>query len=102
MKCETKQEAQRVAYFGMLKMQREGGYTREATTLPGGFLVRKDDGGVYGVAVEVKHAGCTCPFYAENREFGICKHIYWVREELNQEANFQSLGETLEVLGSRV
>lgn len=94
MKCETKTEAQRVAYFGMKKMQKTGGYALERTRVENGFLVRKDDGGVYGVAVAPKHGGCSCPFYHDNVEFGICKHIYWVREELANEANFQSLCES--------
>jgi len=102
MKCETKAEAQRVAYFGMKKMQREGNYTLEATRVKNGFLVRKDGGDTYGVVVEGKHPACSCPFYAENASFEVCKHIYWVREELAKYADFRSLCESLGLHGDGV
>ncbi|WP_394794897.1 hypothetical protein [Armatimonas sp.] len=95
MKATNKTEAQRIAYFGMKKMEKEGGYAFTEGTVSNWFnVVKEQDGTTYGVLLLEKRGVCNCPFWEENSEFGACKHIYWIREELAKEADFQSLTET--------
>lgn len=37
---------------------------------------------------------CTCPFFTENKGFGICKHLYWTRWQVEAEADTASLAES--------
>lgn len=86
MKATTKTQAQRIAYFGAKKMQ-DGGYRMERTRWIGTYEIRKDgDGRAYRVRVGHRSMPdtCNCPFFTENAEHGICKHIYWVRWELER------------------
>ena len=94
MKCETKTEAQRVAFFGMKKMQKAGTYALFTGEFSGKWIVEKEDGTAYSVLLTRTQGTCNCPFYHDNVDHAICKHIYWVREELAQYANFQSLCES--------
>lgn len=95
MKCETKNEASRIAYAGLRKMYREGGYTLEAGADATKKFVVKEDGTMYLVWAHKDQPYCDCAFFEENAEFGICKHVAYVREEIRKEANFQSLCETI-------
>ena len=84
MKAQTKTQAQRIAYFGAKKMQ-EGGYHIRPTRWVGNVDVVKDgDGRAYSVRVGARNVPdtCNCPFFRENAEHGVCKHIYWVRWQL--------------------
>jgi hypothetical protein len=74
MKCTTKKEASRIAFFGARKMDAQG-YTYQRLDI-WNWWVSNPSGGGYNVAIfDSGEAHCGCPFFDENSEFGTCKHI---------------------------
>lgn len=84
MKCNTKQEARRIAYFGARKMDGQNYQYRvldtfkpeaDGTLRDGIYWVINPQGEKYRVAdspFEAKRTlECNCPFFADN---GVCKH----------------------------
>jgi hypothetical protein len=72
-----------------------GGYAL-ATTARYGIVsvVKEADGTTYRANTgnpSNSHRSCTCPFFAQNAEFGACKHIYWAMSELEKIASLESL-----------
>ena len=102
MKATNKIEASRIAYFGMRKMYQQGGYALENTKDPLKKWVVKEDGAMYLVSVKPEARRCDCPFFEENAEFAVCKHIYYVQEEIRREDNFQNLTDTLGLHGGGI
>jgi hypothetical protein len=98
MKCTNKAEAQRIAYFGSLKMKT--GYTMVTTGRYGVVNVVKEDGETtYRVNIGTPTNAarfCNCGFFTENAEFGICKHIYFAQGELEKAASFDALVREIE------
>jgi hypothetical protein len=94
MICETKTEAQRVAWFGSLKMS-ELAYTLVRTETFGEFrVVKHSDRSEYRVNVGVPsaaHRSCTCPFFVANGRFRVCKHLYWVLAQEEQQARWDAM-----------
>lgn len=86
MKCTSLDQARRVAAAGARKMTGQG-YTLHRTGYPYSFNISKPGGmGVYGVQVPhtMPHGTpakgyCRCAFFAENAEWGVCKHILWAK-----------------------
>lgn len=95
MQCTSKTQAQRMAYFGARKMS-EAGYLLRTTQWEGFYDVVKDEETLYSVRIgdPVMPDSCTCPFFTENKEFGICKHLYWTRWQVEAEADAASLAES--------
>lgn len=84
MKCSSKAEALRISMAGLQKMH---GYTVISRSE---FLHRviNPNGKYYilvsaGIDPEQMPAVCDCPFYKENKEFGVCKHTLLLEEELS-------------------
>lgn len=110
MKCSTKREAARIAYFGAIKMDGQGyryeviraweteNGQGEATKLPqlrnGGYAVTNAEGRTYHVydspfAEQTRELECQCGFWRENREFGVCKHttrIEWLLKDAEEQS----------------
>jgi hypothetical protein len=90
MKCTTKIQIERIAAAGAKKMLGEG-YTFERCANPNVFKVVRPaakGGGYYFVQFEGEgiKVHCFCAFFTENAAHGTCKHIVFVREELEAEA----------------
>lgn len=84
MKCDSKQMAYRVATIGAKKMGAE--YRFERLDLYN-WWVSSPAGGGYNVAIyESGEAHCGCPFFAENAEYGVCKHTQRLRQLTSAEA----------------
>ena len=91
MKCSSKVQATKIAEAGTRKMTAEK-YSVKAS----GFrslrgvswtIVNRESGARYAVSIDPANTFCSCPFFAENREFGICKHTEKAREEADWEAS---------------
>lgn len=94
MQATTKQEANRIAFFGARKMD-EQGYRYEQ--VGGSWLMTTPDGDkTYWVATKdaAGNALCDCAFFAENKTFGVCKHITRARQmEADQIAQAERMAE---------
>ena len=85
MKCSSKVQAERIAKAGAAKMAGQGYRIQRSRFTPGSFCVIKADGTNH--LVDTVRTFCSCPFFAENREFGTCKHLEYAREEADWEAS---------------
>lgn len=93
MQCQTKAEAQRIAFFGAKKINApESGYRVMLISRPNavGTQAYIANPGGYEYAITRTRSGketCDCPFYRENEAYGICKHLYayrWEKEAQEQ------------------
>jgi hypothetical protein len=102
MKCTSYQQASRVAFFGAQKMDGQG-YTYEPITrdpLTGKITtlrVTPPTEGHVGYIVttdtQLEDLGidlCNCPFYADNAEYRICKHVTRGRQFADDEAESEA------------
>lgn len=102
MKCSTKKEAARIAFFGARKMD-EQGYryevlraweTENGKLRNGAYTVTSGEGKTYQVydspfEVETRALECPCAFFRENKEFGVCKHttrLEWLLADAEEQA----------------
>lgn len=91
MKCSTKTEAARIAFFGAKKMTEESGYEVALVQNPnprGTVAYVKNPGGFEYAIIDAGEGKltCDCGFYRENQEFGVCKHITRTRWEVAAQA----------------
>jgi hypothetical protein len=64
-------------------MDREGyDYRRSRAAASTVLYVKNPEGTRYRVNLTETAPSCDCPFFAENREHGICKHLVWGREQM--------------------
>lgn len=88
MIVETKKDAQRIAYFGMQKMLREGGYAlSQGKSSPRLWWVDKEGGNAYLVTLGTPTvpASCDCLFFKNNERHGVCKHLYFVQHKIKEQ-----------------
>ena len=90
MVCTDKKMAQRVAFFGMKKMLTAGTYTLEQGSREGAWWVLSPTAEylVY-LPTKTRRAHCDCPFFADNAEFGVCKHLYFIQNHLKEQEKAQ-------------
>lgn len=91
MKATSQIQANRIAFYGSQKME---SYTMALTSVYNKVRVYKADGTMYRVCVGTPTGAgrkCECPFFKENKEFTICKHIVWAEAELDRIAQMESL-----------
>lgn len=86
MKCTTKAQAEAIAKAGSFKMYEGKNYTMDAQVafLPRlaqtrFWITNLDSKARYNV--NTYQGICNCPFFLENREFGVCKHLLYARAE---------------------
>ena len=85
MICETKTQATNVAKAGAAKMTKQGYrmvYLQKPLPVDVRFAVRVDNilaGISYRLNLNTRH--CSCPFFADNAEFKVCKHLLWADAE---------------------
>lgn len=89
MKCQTVNQMNRVAMYGMQKM---GGYTFTLAGWGDGsvYEITTPDATVYSVDPEL--GWCSCPFHMANRHLAphtTCKHALYVESELAREEAMQ-------------
>ncbi len=94
MKATTLTEATRIAEAGARKMT-AAKYTIKASTIKRlaatTFTVTNHETGKkYTTSVDPEKTFCTCPYFRENREFRICKHICRCREEAADRARWEA------------
>jgi hypothetical protein len=82
MKCISKIQAERVAMAGAAKMDRLGYDYRRSRSGAGVLYVRNPDGARYRVNLDPAAPSCDCAFFADNAQFGTCKHLIWGREQM--------------------
>ena len=76
--------AKRIAYFEAKKMSAQGYTMKPAASGARYWVTTPDENNEYLVnPAEGIEEPCTCPFSEEN---SICKHTYWVRWNLEDEA----------------
>lgn len=102
MKCTTKKEAARIAYFGAIKMDGQGyryavlqaWETENGKLRNGAYNVISPEGKTYQVydspfAVTSRELECPCAFFKENKQYGVCKHtmrLEWLLAEAEEQA----------------
>ena len=79
MKATTKNQAERIAKAGAAKMTGQGYRIQRSRFTPGSFCVIKADGS--NNLADTARTYCSCAFFAENKEFGTCKHLEFARAE---------------------
>ena len=94
MKATTKIQAERIAKAGAAKITAE---THEIKPSPFKRLIgeqftyiNRASGARYTTSITPSRTFCACPFFRENREFGICKHIHHAREEAEYAASVEA------------
>ena len=93
MKAATTIQAEKIARAGWLKMTAEK-YTVKACTIKSLIgkqftIINHENGKRYTTSIDPKKTFCSCPFFQENKEFGVCKHIYRAQEEAADLARWQ-------------
>ncbi len=84
MICTSKGQAEAVAKAGFNKMVASGEYSTLPPFNEGDpyFVCKNDEETFYRVDVYTDRMVCACPFYKENKQFGVCKHVLYVADEL--------------------
>ncbi len=85
MKATTKTQAERIAIAGWLKMTADK-YTVKPSAIKGLIgkqfrIVNLEAEVTYHTSIDPKKTFCTCPFFQENKQFSICKHVLRAQEE---------------------
>ena len=90
MKAATKIQAERIAKSGAAKMNALTHAVKDSSlkALRGKqfTITNNKTGARYTTSIDPAKTFCACPFYQENREFGICKHIEHLKDEAAWEA----------------
>ncbi len=94
MKATTKMQAERIAQAGAAKMSAEK-YTIKNSAFAALYgrqfmVINRESGARYTVSIDPEKTFCACPFFQENREFGICKHLVKAREEAAWQASVEA------------
>ena len=90
MKATTKTQAERIAKAGAKKMNAET-HTIKGSSIKSligkQFTITNNESGErYTTSIDPKKTYCSCPFFQENKEFGVCKHIEYAKEDVAWEA----------------
>ena len=92
MKATTKMQAERMAKAGAAQM---AGYTF-APYQGHTYTVTKAGQEEMPYYTSVEANACTCEFFRQNAEFGTCKHLEWLKGELEAEAWWAATAEEAE------